>query len=285
MIARFFKIQRELTGIIELLSLLPNHLEVAVLSKAFVSLKKFNSVTIMLQHDGMTFVESREIFDLFLKDHPDFEHYIASDALIVENGTFETAVMQISRGVTLSENQRRAALPLLRPTDEETPTNEDDVADDDILNQHDLSYSEELQRKRKRQKRVAATERPDVYVNLDMLPGTSVNCERLFSQAKFILSDTRKRTNPTLFEALLLLKINASYWNVFSVSQAMGRSNRTAHHADGTNTSMCDAMSDDADDECDNYYNSSDDDDDNSSPCALTSSSVSHSSVSLSMAS
>ena len=54
-----------------------------------------------------------------------------------------------------------------------------------------------------------------------------VNCERLFSAAKFILSDTRKRTSPTLFEALLLLRVNSSYWNVVSVSQAMMRSRNT----------------------------------------------------------
>jgi hypothetical protein len=55
-----------------------------------------------------------------------------------------------------------------------------------------------------------------------MLPGTSVNCERLFSMAKFILSDTRKRTNPNLFEALLLLKVNTRFWSVYSVGEAMG---------------------------------------------------------------
>ena len=103
-----------------------------------------------------------------------------------------------------------------------------------------------------------------MYMNLDMLPGTSVNCERLFSQAKFILSDTRKWTNPTLFEALLLLKVNASSWNLFSVGQAMGRTKVNARqHADGGSTdNMGDVMSD-----VDNefvYYDNSDDDDDHS---------------------
>ena len=50
-----------------------------------------------------------------------------------------------------------------------------------------------------------------------------MNCERLFSAAKFILSDTRKRTSPKLFEALLLLKVNKCYWNEMSVGKAMGR--------------------------------------------------------------
>lgn len=152
MLDRFLKIQKELSGIVELLSLLPNHLEVALLSKAFVLLKKFNSITTMLQRDGMTFVKSREIFDLFLKDHPEFEHYIAADASIVENETFEAAVMQISRGEVLSEDHRRAALPLLQPAAEETPSNEDDLEDDNIID-HERSYSEELERKLKRHKK------------------------------------------------------------------------------------------------------------------------------------
>ncbi len=58
MIARFLKIHKELSGVVELLSLLPNHLEVALLSDAFVLSTKFNSVKIMLQRDGMTFVKS-----------------------------------------------------------------------------------------------------------------------------------------------------------------------------------------------------------------------------------
>ena len=41
--------------------------------------------------------------------------------------------------------------------------------------------------------------------------------------AKFILLDTRKRTSPKLFEALILLKVNRSFRNVFMVGKAMGR--------------------------------------------------------------
>jgi hypothetical protein len=80
----------------------------------------------------------------------------------------------------------------------------------------------------------------DVYCNLDMLPGTSVNCERLFSLAKHILTDTRKRTSPALFEALLLLKVNKRFWNEYSVGQAMGRSlrNGSDHEDDDDNDTL-----------------------------------------------
>ena len=75
-----------------------------------------------------------------------------------------------------------------------------------------------------------------MYIDLEMLPGTSVNFERLFLAAKFILSNTRKRTSPTLFEALLLLKVNSSYWNVYSVGQAIGRSKKGLVHGDINDT-------------------------------------------------
>ncbi len=89
-VQRFLKIQTQLSGVVELLSLLPNHLEIAYLTNAFESLKKFDSVTLMVQREGMSFVESQEIFDLFLKDFPSFAYYIGKDALIVENEFLRT---------------------------------------------------------------------------------------------------------------------------------------------------------------------------------------------------
>lgn len=59
----------------------------------------------------------------------------------------------------------------------------------------------------------------DAYMNLDILPGTSVTCERLFSLAKHVLTDTRKRTSPALFEALMLLKVNRDLWDVILVGK------------------------------------------------------------------
>ena len=61
------------------------------------------------------------------------------------------------------------------------------------------------------------------FVNLDVIPGTSVNCERLFSLAKHILTDTRKNTSPILFEAMWFLKVNRSLCNAHSVGITMGR--------------------------------------------------------------
>ena len=48
MLKRFLNIKTELSAIVELLTLFPNHLEVDILSRACETMKKFDSVTIML---------------------------------------------------------------------------------------------------------------------------------------------------------------------------------------------------------------------------------------------
>lgn len=220
MVKRFLSIEKELSQVVDLLSLLPNHLEIALLKESFQLMQKFDSVTIMLQREGMSFVESREIFDLFLKDYPEFAHYISQDALIVENELFEKAVMRVARGLSISEDQEALLAPLLKEDSKENEAPTEESRDE---RDNEVSYSEELQRKLKRQRMEHyEAEKPKLYVDMNVMPGTSVNCERLFSTAKFILSDTRKRTSPKLFEALILLKVNKKYWNALSVGKAMG---------------------------------------------------------------
>jgi len=227
MIKKFLNIEKELSQILELLSLLPNHLEISYLRGAFETLKKFDSLTIMLQRDGMPFVESREIFDLFLANFPDLAHYISSDALIIENEKFEKTVMKIARNMPLSDQEAAIVAPLLKEEYSVVEAQLHASGDEQlssVMSESEVAYSELLQRKLKRQRmQVLEQEKPKSYIDLSMLPGTSVNCERLFSTAKFILSDTRKRTSPKLFEALLLLKVNRSFWNTSSVARAMGR--------------------------------------------------------------
>ncbi len=82
-----------------------------------------------------------------------------------------------------AEEQQIAAQVLIKPEEAVEPLPEDDadpasVSDNaDEIRTTEL-YSQLLQQKLKRQKREVASEQQDVYLNLDMLPGTSVNCER-----------------------------------------------------------------------------------------------------------
>jgi hypothetical protein len=135
MVQRFLNIEKEMSVVVELLSLLPNHLEIAYLREAFESLKKFDSITVMLQCEGMSFVESREIFDLFLTDYPNFAHCISDDALIVENELFEKAMMRIARSLPLSDELEAVVVPLLK--EDASPAAEELVLDKQELNDLD----------------------------------------------------------------------------------------------------------------------------------------------------
>jgi len=88
-----------------------------------------------------------------------------------------------------------------------------------------VNYAMRVEQRLKRKKMDSNT--GGKYINLDILQGTLVNCERLFSIAKHILSDRWKKTSPRLFEALLFLKANRKLWNVYAVGVAMGRSTAT----------------------------------------------------------
>ena len=223
MIARFLKIEEEMRLIVDLVPLFPTDMEMDIIKKAFVSLKKFDGVTIMLQKEGLSFIRAREIFDAFLEDFPEMDQYLADDACIVENPVFERAIMRIVNGLPLTDVEKRAASRLVKPQ-------EDSVADvqESLTNNAESveeSYTQILERRLKRQKMMQSEgeDEQGKYWNLEMIPGTSVICERHFSLAKHILTDTRKRTTPLLFEALLTLKVNRNWWDVYSVGVAIGR--------------------------------------------------------------
>jgi hypothetical protein len=235
MLTRFFKIQSQLSVLAELLEWLPSHLETDILSKAHRSLTKFDQITVMLQREGMSFVEARRILDEVLVDYPEFTHHLGASASIVENPRFEKAIMKITTATPLSEEERCAASCLLldvtlRAESESGAGSHPVLGSDDDEEGGGGNYAKKLERRLKRQKR--NNDGSDNYINFDVLPGTSVNCERLFSLARHILSDTRKKTSPRLFEALLFLKVNRKLWDAYDVGIAMGRSSAAASQGD-----------------------------------------------------
>jgi hypothetical protein len=221
----------------ELHALLPNLIELDVLSRSHVSLAKFNTVTVMLQKEGITFLQVREIFDAVMEDYPVFTGYLGDSAKIVENKMFEKAVVKIAKGVQLTLEEEQSVQPLMKERDVIIPVVPmEDANVDDADNGTPTNYAASLERRLKR-RRMDAVREKDAYINLDILPGTSVTCERLFSLAKHVLTDTRKRTSPGLFEALMLLKVNRELWDVFLVGKAMGRSQQiTATASDNSDS-------------------------------------------------
>lgn len=50
-------------------------------------------------------------------------------------------------------------------------------------------------------------------------PAGSVNAERLFSRAKFVLSDERAALEPTNIEGILFLRYNKDFWGIKEIPQ------------------------------------------------------------------
>lgn len=225
MTTRFFRIQKELSAIQDLHPLLPTLVEVDVLEKCYVHLKKFHQINMMLQKEAISFVRVREIFDTVMDDYPELGGHLAANAAIVSNPTFERAVSKIAKGHPISDEERNSVSCLLKPVieDERVQADVSDDIDGGDTQSNELSYAQKVELRMKRRKSCnddIATK----YINLDVICGTSVECERLFSVAKNILTDTRKSTSPAVFEAILLLKMNRNEWDVYTVGKAMGRS-------------------------------------------------------------
>jgi hypothetical protein len=102
---------------------------------------------------------------------------------------------------------------------------EDGGADSDS---EDMTFAEKIAAK-KRQRLEKQ------YINCDFILGSVAEVERLWSIAKYVLTDNRKGLTPQLFEAILFLRLNAHFWDEADVQQAMAmaRSARTQEMIQG----------------------------------------------------
>jgi hypothetical protein len=218
-------IQRQLSVLVELLELQPTPIEVDTLSWGYRCLTKFDAIIILLQRDVIPFIEVHNIFNVLIGDFLEMQHHLGVDSSLVVDKDLEMGVIGISKGLPLTVQQHAAVVNLVKAEEQPVRDANDRTANQMPLPsaQHDdnKNYAERVMKRLKMQ----AMENfgRDQDVNLDVIPETSVNCERLFSLAKHILTDTRKNTSPILFEVLLFLKVNRSLWDSTTVSKAMGR--------------------------------------------------------------
>ena len=68
--------------------------------------------------------------------------------------------------------------------------------------------------------RILASKRPKLELSLKWIPATSNIAEQLFSSARHIFSDNRKKMTPVNLEAILFLKANKKLWDAQVVKQA-----------------------------------------------------------------
>jgi hypothetical protein len=177
-----------------------------------------------LQFATMDLLFVREQFDLLLwdKDFACMKKYLAPDADIVCNPAFESGVVKIMRGETLTVSEAHACRYLKKETVSDTPM-EDAVA----VGSTELTTLEKLHQHRKRHKSQhhscsSLGSSNKAYIDVfKLISPTSNTCERLFSEAKYILVPQRRGMSPVTFESIIFLKKNRKYWDVNTVAKAM----------------------------------------------------------------
>lgn len=130
--------------------------------------------------------------------------YISATSAIVSDPHFESGVVKIQqrRTHTMTAEERDACQGLLHELDENHHVAQRIAPDgiEDILNAGDDSSRE------------------DEYINCDFILASTAEVERLWSLAKYVLTDQRSRLEPVFFKSLLFLKENRGFWDQNLVS-------------------------------------------------------------------
>ena len=184
----------------------------------------FKDVTIGLQKRGTDLEFTRDTFDAVLADdqYVCMEKYLKPNAEIVASADFENGVCKIMKGELLTGLEAEACRKLKKPI-QEVEDNDSNTNDED-----ELSPLERVKLISERRNKIQKTCAGDIrkansaYIDVSKLVcATSNCCERLFSEAKYVMVPQRRGMTPAIFEALLFLKKNLDFWGVATVATAM----------------------------------------------------------------
>ncbi|ETP37530.1 hypothetical protein F442_14666 [Phytophthora nicotianae P10297] len=168
MLKRYFKLQEFLSADDdELADMLPSRTTHRQLEGLLSKIRCVESVSKMLQSDGLTLLDARDFFDGLLKVRPSMSKYLAPDADIIHPQDFEAAVVKL-------EVAAMSVSPACRPD-----------AD---------GFALQILKRRK-----ISTESAR-YKRLSAIPSTSIVVERLFSVARAVLRLERHRMSPLILE-------------------------------------------------------------------------------------
>jgi len=230
MTQRYLKIRPELEAIAALDEYVLTKKELRIIKDVELDFQIFNDLTIHLQEKGCTLSWAREQFGILLAcdRYDSMQDYIDKYADIVCCPDFEIGVTKLIDGGRLTDNEASAISGLkLMPEDVVEPSEvEDDIAEPSTIKAM-LEQSRQKRRKLEDDRSRSVSHRGDKnYIDASkLICCTSNACERLFSEAKYIMVPHRRGMSPVMFEALLFLKKNLRFWSVYTVSQAMKNTN------------------------------------------------------------
>ena len=202
-------------------------------------LKHINNVTLFLQTRLLSLEKCRGVLDILIEDVNQYGlqrgsplfgctlgvKYISSDSDITSDPDFENGVVKIQRNIvhTMTPDEHEACKKLRVETHEVDNVLAPAEDYEAVLG---MNFEDRLSgRKRKND---GCDEYS--YMNSDFILGSVAEVERLWSICKFILSDTRSRLEPQIFEALVYLKVNRHLWDIHLVEDAYNTRNNDGNN-------------------------------------------------------
>ncbi|KAL0242523.1 hypothetical protein GEMRC1_005086 [Eukaryota sp. GEM-RC1] len=154
--------------------------------------------------------KSNDAFEVFHGHFPQCTAYTAGSANILNSMTFETAIVKVLKGheVELTTAEKNTLVKF-----EKAPS---DIVLESVDIQSDLNNSALRRQNASR------------YIDLSCIPGTSNDCERLFSAVRQTICEHRFGLTAGSLERQLFLHYNRSFWN----TKTLGKVIRTKKSAE-----------------------------------------------------
>ena len=90
----------------------------------------------------------------------------------------------------------------------------------DVIDDSTMSLADRLKEKSRKCKAGERDRSGALYKNVDFIPGSAAEVERLWLMCQYFLTTQRAKMTPILFEAIMFLRINHEYWDIHLVVHA-----------------------------------------------------------------
>lgn len=212
----------------------------AKVTKSAAMLGELQKVTKTLQLQGRTLADCRgDIEDLQLgiqkaTRKPAWKlhncklgnEYIRRNSHLTTDPDFESGIVKLQKGEAnqLTSAEKVAVCMLEKDVEDVVPDSDSD---------REMLMDERLNKRRKIDKNCQ-------YRSADFVLGSSAEVERIWSTAKYILSDTRSKLKLLMFEAIMFLKNNSRLWGDQLVAEAIrcAKSERSKKRLDELSTQV-----------------------------------------------
>ncbi|GMF39161.1 unnamed protein product [Phytophthora fragariaefolia] len=216
MLARYVRIRDEIKKVDAVFDLIPKAAMHRRIEALHEDLKILNSVTVKLQVDGLSLADVRTLFDSVVQRFPSMKPQLMASASIVHSPVFESAAVKIINSDLRLSSGERTAIKAFEKADSVTGSKRKERDDDSEKSQVEEDFATSILRAKKTS---AASPSAAVYSELlAKLPPTSNLAERLFSQAKLVLTPQRASLLPINMEMLTFLRSNRKYWDLETVN-------------------------------------------------------------------